>query len=61
MYKPYSEIKERPIIRLNLDVGLQTRLREGATQRMVECMIEEIVLFHLVASNFANPLPAELY
>jgi hypothetical protein len=28
---------------------------------MVECMIEEIVLFHLVASNFANPLPAELY
>jgi hypothetical protein len=63
MCKPYSEIKERPIIiRLNLDVGLQMRLREGATRRrMVECMIEEIVLFHLVASNFANPLPAELY
>jgi hypothetical protein len=33
LFKPCSEVKERPISRLNLGGGSQVRLREGAARR----------------------------
>lgn len=57
MSKPCCGFKERPITRLNLDGGSQMRLREGAARRrMVESLIEQIVLLHLDASTFTNSL-----
>jgi hypothetical protein len=44
MSKLYSEVKERPVTRLNLDGGSQMRLREGvARRRMVDPLIEQML------------------